>query len=107
MEEPSKEYDHGFIDGTKEGKRRLQQRIKELEAENKALRRPMESANFEVAGMAAVGNELISRDERIKDLEDLRDTVSINCNPPADCNDPKVLKTYMKACFDEAEKLYD
>lgn len=47
------------------------------------------------------------KDERIKNLEALRDTVSINCKPPADCNDPKVLKTYMKACFDEAEKLYD
>lgn len=69
MEEPSKEYDYGFIDGTKEGKRQLQQRIKEFEAENKALRRPMESANFEVAGMVAVGNELISRDEQIKELE--------------------------------------
>ena len=46
-------------------------------------------------------------EKRIKDLEALRDTVSISCNPPADCNDPKVLKTYMKACFDEAEKLYD
>ena len=46
-------------------------------------------------------------DERIKKFKDLRDTVSINCKPPADCNDPKVLKTYMKACFDEAEKLYD
>ena len=45
--------------------------------------------------------------EKIKNLEALRDTVSISCNPPADCNDPKVLKIYMKACFDEAEKLYD
>ena len=45
--------------------------------------------------------------EQIEKLRNLRDTVSINCNPPADCNDPKVLKTYMKACFDEAEKLYD
>lgn len=43
----------------------------------------------------------------IEKLKNLRDTVSISCNPPADCNDPKVLKTYMKACFDEAEKLYD
>lgn len=31
MEEPSKEYDQGFIDGTNEGKRQFQQRIKELE----------------------------------------------------------------------------
>ena len=69
-------------------------------------------------------DRLHSKDKRIKELEDyrdehwsddyeieklknLRDTVSINCNPPADCNDPKVLKTYMKACFDEAKKLYD
>lgn len=33
MEEPSVEYDRGFIDGEREGKRRLQERIIELEAE--------------------------------------------------------------------------
>ena len=44
--------------------------------------------------------------KRIKELEKLRDTVSISCNPPKDCNDPKVLKKYMKGCFDEAQKLY-
>ncbi len=44
--------------------------------------------------------------ERLNGLEALRDTVSISCNPPKDCNDPKVLKTYMKGCFDEASKLY-
>lgn len=43
---------------------------------------------------------------QIKGLEALRDTVSISCNPPKDCNDPKVLKKYMKGCFDEANKLY-
>lgn len=42
--------------------------------------------------------------EKLEELEGLRDTVSINCNPPADCNDPKVLKTYMKACLDKADK---
>lgn len=47
-----------------------------------------------------------SLEKRIKDLKALRDTVSISCNPPEDCNDPKVLKTYMKGCFDEASKLY-
>ena len=57
-----------------------------LEAENKALKKRAESA---------------------EELEALRDTVSINCNPPDDCKDPVVLKIYMKACFDEAEKLYD
>ncbi len=43
---------------------------------------------------------------RIKELEALRDTVSVSCHPPKDCNDPEVLKTYMKACFDESQKLY-
>jgi len=47
------------------------ERIKELEAENKALRRPLEVANFKVDGMLAVGNELINRAKRIKDLEAL------------------------------------
>ncbi len=41
----------------------------------------------------------------IDKLEALRDTVQISCNPPKDCNDPVVLKTYMKGCFDEAMKL--
>ncbi len=40
----------------------------------------------------------------IKLLEDLRTTVLIACNPPDDCNDPKVLKTYMKACFEKASE---
>ena len=43
--------------------------------------------------------------QRIAELEELVSTVQINCNPPDDCNDPKVLKTYMKACFDLAMKL--
>ena len=60
--------------------------------------------NLEAAAKAytACGNY----QKRIKELEALRDTVSINCNPPDHCKDPVVLKTYMKACFDEAEKLY-
>lgn len=41
-----------------------------------------------------------------KALEALRDTISVSCNPPDNCNDPAVLKIYMKACFDEASKLY-
>ncbi len=45
---------------------------------------------------------LFSAEQRIKDLEALRDTVQISCNPPKDCNDPVVLKKYMKGCFDEA-----
>ena len=45
---------------------------------------------------------LFSTEQRIKDLEELNDTVQVNCHPPNDCNDPVVLKTYMKACFDKA-----
>ena len=39
--------------------------------------------------------------------KDLIDTVLIACNPPDDCNDPVVLKTYMKACFDKASEKID
>ena len=49
---------------------------------------------------------LVQQAERIKKLEALRDTVSISCHPPKDCNDPEVLKTYMKGCFDQSQKLY-
>ena len=44
-------------------------RLDKAEAENKALRRPMEVANFKVDGMLAVGNELTRRDLQIKQLE--------------------------------------
>ena len=71
--------------------------IKKLEAENKAILRRAEAAEEDWQRV----------EERITQLEALRDTVLISCNPPADCNDPKILKTYMKTCFDEAEKLYD
>jgi len=40
--------------------------------------------------------------KRIAELEELKRTVQISCNPPKDCNDPVVLKTYMKACYDTA-----
>ena len=36
--------------------------------------------------------------------KELNDTVQICCDPPDDCNDPVVLKTYMKKCFDLAIK---
>jgi len=52
---------HGNIDN--------QKRIKELEVENKVLRRPLEAANFKVDGMLAIGNELNRQDKRIKELE--------------------------------------
>ncbi len=32
--------------------------------------------------------------------EYLNETVALTCTPPDDCNDPVVLKRYMKACFD-------
>ena len=38
------------------------------------------------------------------ELKDLRNTVQLSCNPPDDCNDPVVLKTYMKACYEKAKK---
>ena len=47
----------------------LCKRLEDAEAENRLLRRPLESANFNVDGMMAVGNELIGRDKRIKELE--------------------------------------
>jgi len=44
-------------------------KIEQLEVENKQLKRPMESAGFDVDGMIAVGQELINRDTKIKQLE--------------------------------------
>lgn len=42
-----------------------------------------------------------------KELRDLIATVEIGCNPPDDCNDPEVLKTYMKGCLEQAQKAYE
>lgn len=81
----------------------LKEQIEALEAENKQLRAikcpPISEGDVCIC--------LIEKQaERIKALEVLRDTVSVSCNPPKDCNDPEVLKTYMKACFEQANKLY-
>lgn len=38
------------------------------------------------------------------ELKDLRDTVQLSCTVPDSCNDPVVLKKYMKICLDEANK---
>ncbi len=37
-------------------------------------------------------------------LQQLWVTVNFSCNPPEDCNDPKILKTYMKACVKKADE---
>ena len=46
--------------------------------------------------------KMASKIDYKKAYEDLRDTVQLNCNPPDDCNDPAVLKEYMKGCFSQA-----
>lgn len=38
--------------------------------------------------------------KQIKAYTHLNETVAISCTPPSDCNDPMVLKKYMKACLD-------
>ena len=47
-------------------------------------------------------DQLQAENEKLKELVD---TVLISCNPPEDCNDVDVLKTYMKACLDKANEL--
>ena len=37
------------------------------------------------------------------ELKELIETVLVACHPPECCNDPEVLKTYMRGCFDRAE----
>lgn len=41
-----------------------------------------------------------------KELRDLIATVEMACNPPTACNDPEILKTYMKGCLVQAQKAY-
>jgi len=45
--------------------------------------------------------ELQETNERLRKLQE---TVLLTCNPPDDCNDVEVLKTYMLACFTIAMK---
>ena len=44
-----------------------------------------------------------SLEEKLKDLADI---VCVSCNPPESCNEPDVLKEYMRACFDNAIGVY-
>lgn len=44
---------------------------------------------------------------RYDKLQDLTNTVQINCDPPDDCNDPAVLKAYMKTCFEKALQIQE
>jgi len=48
----------------------------------------------------------MSTKEELRQLQakhkELSDTVQTNCNPPDDCNDPEVLKTHMRECFEKA-----
>ena len=37
-------------------------------------------------------------------LQSLWVTVNLSCNPPDDCNDPKILKEYMKECIAKANE---
>ncbi len=37
-------------------------------------------------------------------LQQLWVTVNLSCGPPEDCNNPAVLKRYMKACIDKADE---
>lgn len=85
----------------------LKEQIKELEAEViKHRQGRLDSLELISEYDQKWGTERISLNQRIVKLEALRDTVSVSCHPPKDCNDPEVLKTYMKACFDESQKLY-
>ena len=68
MEEPSIEYDAGFIDGLEEGKRQLQERIKELEAENEQLKERIKE--LEAIPRCPCGGELegLGYDRRKKEI---------------------------------------
>ena len=37
-------------------------------------------------------------------LQQLWVTVNLSCTPPDDCNDPVILKRYMKACIVKADE---
>ena len=37
-------------------------------------------------------------------LQELWVTVNLSCTPPDNCNDPAILKRYMKACLDKANE---
>lgn len=41
----------------------------------------------------------------LRKLKELKEVVLIACNPPEKCNEPEVLKEYMKACFDKAKEI--
>ena len=72
----------------------IKQGYEELQAEN-------EGNKAAISRAVDIANKL---QDKVNELEDLRDIVQINCNPPDDCNDPIVLKNYMKGCLEQALK---
>ena len=78
--------------------RQQKEYIVELQADLTAKRK---EAAYEKQKVFNLNTHLAAGKEQYKEL---KDTVQISCNPPDDCNDPKVLKTYMKACFEQSQK---
>ncbi len=44
--------------------------------------------------------------QKVRQLEIIKNAVLLGCDPPDDCNDPVVLKNYMKGCFEQANREY-
>ena len=51
--------------------------------------------------MTQAKDKLQAENERLRKIYQ---AVVINCTPPDDCNDPIVLKNYMKACIKAADE---
>ena len=71
---------------------------------SKAQGQPVEQKSLRK--LAKIFNRTLTRleaaDKRIKELEDLAETVQLSCNPPDDCVDVEVLNTHMLACYAKA-----
>ena len=84
---------------------KLRTKLAEAEERNKPLDDLLRTLSHDIRrvvdGRDNLQADLTASKERYKEL---KDTVQISCNPPDDCNDPKVLKTYMKACFEQSQK---
>ena len=81
-------------------------RMKELEGKNRDLRKRIAEQRATISDYRkwrqTDRRTILELNKRIAELEELAETVQLSCNPPKDCTDVEVLKTYMLTCYAKA-----
>ncbi len=81
-----------------------EERMNTTTVDNAMLKRNIQLHSGDICSLNNEVSMLVNKNDELEaDLQDLRTTVLLCCNPPDDCNDIGVLKKYMKNCYDKAD----